>query len=125
MPRVMLEDAHQEALFSWVERVRARLPELKLLHHIPNGGLRHKAVAGKLKAMGAKAGVPDLCLPVARHGYHGLYIEMKKPASPGSRAGTTTPEQRRWIEDLREQGYRVEVAFGWEPASEILQKYLA
>lgn len=123
------EDAHQIALFEWVERVRARYPLLKLLHHIPNGGLRHKAVAGKLKAMGARAGVPDLCLPVSRVvgglQYHGLYIEMKKPASKGSRAGTPTNDQRRWIADLREQGYRVDVAFGWEEAARILVEYLS
>lgn len=124
-----IEEAHQITLFEWVERVRARYPLLRLLHHIPNGGLRHKAVAGKLKAMGAKAGVPDLFLPVAREIkgvlYHGLYIEMKKPATRGSRAGTTTDVQRRWVHDLREQGYRVEIAFGWEQAAEILKGYLA
>lgn len=130
MPRIQLtsntEDKHQMALFTWVEQVRARLPELKLLHHIPNGGERNEIVAKKLKAMGTKAGVPDLCLPVARGGFFGLYIEMKRPAGPGdSRAGTTTPKQRQWIEDLRGQGYRVEVAFGWEQAAEFLQKYLA
>jgi hypothetical protein len=31
----------------------------------------------KLKAEGVRAGVADLCLPAARRGYHGLYIEMK------------------------------------------------
>lgn len=125
MPKPMHEEAHQIALFEWVERVRARYPLLKLLHHIPNGGLRHKAVAGRLKAMGAKAGVPDLCLPVPRHGHYGLYIELKRPASSGSRAGTTTSQQRSWIDELREQGYAVKVAFGWEEAAAILEGYLA
>jgi len=122
---VQHEEAHQVALFQWVERVRARYPLLKLLHAIPNGGLRSKATAGKLKAQGVKPGVPDLCLPVARWGYHGLYIELKKPATKGSRAGVTSPDQREWIRELREQGYRVEVAFGWEQAAEFLQGYLA
>lgn len=119
------EEAHQIALFSWVERVRARYPLLKWLFAIPNGGHRHKATAGKLKAQGVKAGVLDLHLPVPRGNFHGLWIEMKKPASPGSRAGITSREQREWIAFLREQGYRVEVAFGWEAAAEILKDYLA
>ena len=39
-------------------------PELELLYHCPNGGSRNKAEAVKLKQMGVKAGIPDLCLPV-------------------------------------------------------------
>ena len=30
-----------------------------------------------LKRQGVKAGVPDIMLPAARAGYHGLYIELK------------------------------------------------
>lgn len=38
---------------------------------------RDKATAVALKRQGVKAGVPDICLPVARNGYHGLHIELK------------------------------------------------
>ena len=51
--------------------------------HIPNGGYRNKAEAAHLKAQGVRPGVPDLCVPVARHGYHGLYIEMKRRRTAG------------------------------------------
>ena len=44
---------------------------------MPNGGKRNPAEAARFKAMGVKAGVPDLCLPVPMNGYAGLYIEMK------------------------------------------------
>ena len=99
-------------------------PELELLHAIPMGGLRHKAVAGKLKAEGVKAGIPDICLPVPRtgtrkrQGYHGLYIEMKD--------GRNKPTERQawWIEKLREQGYRVEVCYGCQAALDVLVDYL-
>lgn len=40
-------------------------------------GSRNKAEAVKLKRMGVKAGIPDLCLPVPMGVYSGLYIEMK------------------------------------------------
>lgn len=120
------EDCHQMGLMNAVGWHLARHPELKLLHHIPNGGLRNKAVAGKLKAMGQRAGVPDLMLPVARGGFHGLYIEMKRPAgADGSRAGVTSKEQREWIADLRCQDYCVRVAFGWEEGLKALLEYLA
>ena len=46
-----------------VERcARRRIP----VFHIPNGGSRHPAEAARMGARGAKAGVPDLCIPAAR-----------------------------------------------------------
>ena len=119
------EDAHQAALFDWVERVRAKLPELRHLFAIPNGGFRNKVTAARLKKQGVRAGVPDVQLPVARGGFFGLFVEMKRPAVGKQRAGVTSSAQRDWIRDLREQGYRVEIAFGWEQAAEILEKYLS
>ena len=66
------EAAEQEAVIAWCGWMEKQHPELKLLFHIPNGGSRNKAEAANLKAQGVKPGVPDLCLPVARCGYHGL-----------------------------------------------------
>ena len=93
-------------------------PELALLHAIPMGGQRHKAVAAKLKSEGARAGVPDVALPVSRQGKHGCYIEMKwgrnKP----------TPSQAWWIDRLRNEGYRVEVCYSCQDALDVLVDYL-
>ena len=95
-----------------------RYRELSLLFHIPNGGARSKATAGKLKAEGVKTGVPDMFLPVARGGYHGLFIELKvKP-------NKTTENQDIWIAELKKQGYAVEVCYGWREASVVLENYL-
>lgn len=71
------EANEQEALFRWAAFVRGRFPEIDLLYHIPNGGSRNRLEAANLKRQGVKAGVPDLCLPVASGKYHGLYIELK------------------------------------------------
>ena len=71
------ESGHQEALFEWAAYHMDCMPELEYMHHIPNGGKRDKRTAVALKRQGVKAGVPDICLPVARNGYHGLYIELK------------------------------------------------
>lgn len=114
------EAQEQMALMAWAEWQRAAHPELKLLHHIPNGGSRGKAEAGRFKAMGVKAGVPDLCLPVARGGFHGLYIELKR-----ERTGKASAVQVGWFEALREQGYCVTLCHGWVAASEAIVDYLA
>ena len=71
------ESGHQEALFSWAAYRTGLMPELQYMYHVPNGGKRDKATAAVLKRQGVKAGVPDIMLPAARAGYHGLYIELK------------------------------------------------
>lgn len=93
-------------------------PALRLFYAVPNGGDRNKAVAGKMKAEGQRPGVPDYALPVARAGFHGLYIELK------SLTGYASREQKEWIEALRAEGYRAEVCRGWEKAWEVLRDYL-
>jgi hypothetical protein len=112
------EHAEQAALFRWAEFARSRLPELAMLYAVPNGGHRHKATAARLKAEGVKRGVPDVCLPVARSGAHGLYIELK------TERGKATPEQLGWIRALRRQGYAAEVCHGWESARSMIEHYL-
>lgn len=112
------ESVEQQHLFTWAAFYMGKYPELKLLHHIPNGGSRTKAEAGRFKAEGVKAGVPDVCLPVARSGWHGLYVEMKK------QGGTVSKAQSEWLHDLAQQGYLTAVCYGWEAAAQIIQDYL-
>lgn len=112
------ESQEQQALFRWAEYAKGLHPELGMLYHIPNGGKRDKAEAARLKLEGVKAGVPDLCLPVARGGYHGLYIELKAGKN------TATPLQRQWITALEREGYAAAVCTGWERAAATLIDYL-
>ena len=114
------EAAAQTQLFQWAKLMERQCPELALLHHIPNGGSRKGgAIEGAhLKAQGVRAGLPDLCLPVARGGYHGLYLELK---APGGRLQDT---QRKWIDALTAQGYRAEVCYGFDEARSSIEKYL-
>lgn len=58
----------------------AKSPELASPFHVPNGSSKSKFQVVNFKWEGLKAGIPDLCLPVARRGYHALYIEMKRTA---------------------------------------------
>ena len=115
----MTEHDEQVALIHWAKLMQSILPELALLHAIPNGGQRSKATAGKLKAEGVQAGVPDLCLPVARGGYHGLYVEMKWKSNKPSSA------QRWWLSKLNEGGYLAVVCYGFDEARATLEGYLA
>jgi hypothetical protein len=112
------EHTEQCALFEWATWNEARIPELALLMHIPNGGKRSRGVAGQLKAAGVKAGVPDLFLPVARHGAHGLWIELKVGRNRLSR------EQREWLLALQRQGYDAHAVFGWQDAARLLCLWL-
>ena len=113
------EAIEQTKLFNWITFARVAMPELDMLYHIPNGGYRNKREAANLKRQGVRAGVPDLCLPVARGNYHGLYIELKYGTN------TATENQREWLNRLQAQGYAVAVCYGWEQAKHVLEKYLA
>ena len=53
-----------------------RFPQLRLLYAIPNARKRSFAMAKFLQAEGMRPGVPDMCLPVAMNGFHGLHVEM-------------------------------------------------
>ena len=114
----MSEHDEQAAVFEWAALNRVRLPELTLLFHVPNGGKRAPVTAARLKAEGVKAGVPDLWLPVARLGYHGLVIEMK------CKGGRTSIEQQWWISHLTAQHYYVQVCYDWQHAVAAIETYL-
>ena len=114
----MTEAQEQKFLFQWARMMEQKYPELELLHHIPNGGKRNAREAASLKKQGVKSGVPDLSLPVARGGYHGLYIELKVGRNK------TSDNQNRWLEMLMKQKYYVSVCYGWRQAADTLEEYL-
>ena len=116
-PRVS-EHVEQATLIRWAALHEKRWPELRLLHAIPNGEHRSKIAGSRLKAEGVRRGVPDLDLPVARNGWHGLRIELK------AQGGRVKPEQRQWLADLVAEGYRAEVCVGWESARDLILEYL-
>ena len=64
-------------------------------------------------------GAPDLCLPVARGGWHALYIELKR-----EQGGRLSPAQREWIEGMNAEGNRAVVAHGFDEAREVILAYL-
>lgn len=112
------ESVEQQQLFAWARLQSGACPELEYMHHVPNGGLRNKAVAAKLKAEGVKSGVPDICLPVPRTGHHGLYFEMKR------RGEKESDEQKRWLAFLNKQGYKTATCHGCEEAILLVCTYM-
>ncbi len=92
-----------------------------LLHipvvHIPNEGKRSVSYAAILKSMGLRSGFPDLFVPRARGGYHGLFIEMKYGKNK------TTKEQKEWLERLSAEGYACAVCYGAAEAIKTIESY--
>lgn len=114
------EAEEQISVFNWIEYNLGKYEDLEFLYHIPNGGFRNSAEAASLKKQGVKPGVPDLCLPVARGGYFGLYIEMK-----ADRSSKASEAQKKWISNLLKQGYQAGVCYGFDDAIRVLKLYLS
>jgi hypothetical protein len=110
----MTEYDEQSTLFAWLEWYSNQHPEAALAYANVNGQYR----PGQRPEPGLKAGVPDVFLPVARQGYHGLYIELKHGDN------RPTAEQYTWILRLREQGYLAVVAYEFVGAKEVIESYL-
>lgn len=112
------EDTEQIAVIQWAQYAVNHYPELKWLHHIPNGGSRNRLEAVKLKQMGVKAGVSDLCLPYPKGIYCGLYIEMKF----GNNRQQET--QKEFLRDMAEAGHFVVTCYSAEDAVKVIEEYL-
>lgn len=106
-----LEDKEQIALFTWIRLMATKHPQLHSIYHCPNGGHRDIRTAAKFKAMGVRAGVWDVFVPVP---LPGLYIEMK------AGKGRLTPAQVAFREELEPAGYRFVVAYSWHDAAQAI-----
>jgi rhodanese-related sulfurtransferase len=100
--RIPTEHEDQKGFVTWF---RMTYPRVRIFA-IPNGGVRSKAAAGKLKAEGVSAGVPDLFVPA-----WGLFIEMKR-----LKGGVVSEEQKDWLDYLASEGYSVMVCRGIDDA---------
>lgn len=89
-----------------------------LLFAVPNGGVRDKVTAAKLKAEGVVPGVSDLILLVPSGKYHGLMVEMKTPT------GHVTEHQKAWASAVSGMGYRYAVCRSTEDFITTVRNYL-
>lgn len=111
------EDTEQIAVIQWAGWNVRRYPELKWLHHIPNGGSRNELEAVKLKRMGVKAGISDLHLPYPKGIYCGLYIEMKF----GNNRQRST--QKEFLADMAAVGHFVATCYSAQEAVKVIEEY--
>jgi hypothetical protein len=81
--------------------------------HVGNGEWRHKATGGRLKAMGLRAGVPDLL--VWADGGRGFGVELK------AGAGKLSPAQTFWHATLGTLGHRVYVVRSLDEMEAVLR----
>jgi len=109
------EHDEQSALFQWA----AMKPELKTMFAIPNAAKRSFRLAAMMKAEGLKSGVPDILLPLARNGYHGLFIEMKRV-----KGSTTSKSQLAWLQALTSADYKAVICKGFDEARETIEDYI-
>jgi hypothetical protein len=119
---VLSESQEQCLLVAWF---RIQYPKYKLnLFSIPNGAVlsgdnRARAIQmNRLKAEGLVSGVSDLLLAIPASGYSGLFIEMK------SIKGVASDDQKKFVEQMRNSGYRAEFCFGYEQAKGFIKNYL-
>lgn len=116
--RQKTEEQIQIKYVQWAALNVTNYPALSLLFAVPNGGSRNVIEAVNLKRSGTRKGVPDLFLPWASSGFHGLFIEMKSPT------GRMSKEQKWWREKLIEAGYAHIVPRSFEEAKNMTLDYL-
>lgn len=119
------EHIEQVKLFQFLRLLSAQYPALQFVFAIPNesyGGGRYAMLRGKyFKAEGRKRGVPDIFVPIPSKGYHGLFIEMKKPKHLKP---SISKEQKQYLKFLNKQGYKAIVCYGFEHAKQVICDYL-
>lgn len=110
-----------------------RCDALEWIHAIPNGGSRgddeksRMIRGGQMKAEGSRAGVADIFLPWPVGNWHGLYIEMKKPAlkpkKEGGKGGLSE-DQIEFASYAKRNGYGWIVCYTWREAASAIQQYI-
>lgn len=112
-----MKDLEHKIQCSCIEWFRYQYPKY-LIYAIPNGGERNVIVAAKLKAEGVLSGVPDLHIPTAKKGFHGLYIEMKAGKNKVS------DNQRTIMDKLSDEGYKCSVCYSFDEFMKEVNEYL-
>lgn len=106
------EDVIHRAL---VQHLQVRVQPGVLWWHTPNGDIRHKGAGGRLKALGTKAGMPDLMFLCDGCLYA---LELKR-----SIGGRVSQMQTQRLSELAAAGAETCVAHGLDAALGALQRW--
>lgn len=110
------ESQLQASFFKWF---RLQYPQFYFnCFAIPNGGLRNKIVAAKLKREGATSGVWDVFLSVPNRGQNGMWIEFKVGYNK-------LTENQQDFKDAQFTGYRFEVCHTLDEAVKAVKSYFS
>ena len=109
----------QSAFFDYVRVKRNSDWRYELVIAIPNGGMRNKAVAGKMWAEGVTAGAPDVLCLFPAHGHCGLCLEFKTPKGKQSEA------QKRFENYVHTAGYMYSVVRDAEAAIKLVERWFS
>jgi len=108
------EESIQRLVIQWV-RIH---PDIKnLVIHFANEGKRSPRCGKALKDIGLRPGVADLFIPMAKHGFHGLWIELK------TLKGILSPVQKSFLEDMEQQGYCTHVCRSVDDTIKMIEWY--
>lgn len=114
----MSETCEMIKFFEYLSWQEIQRPELACIYHIPNEGTRSIRRGRIMKQKGVRAGIPDVCVPIARGEWHSLFLEFKV------KSGKLSPVQVKMCKLLHAHGHCVRVAWSADEAIEILEKYL-
>lgn len=114
-----IEDQNQVKVIVWARKNAEKYDELKFLTASLNGVFMSVGQRMKANRSGLNKGTPDLSLPCARRGYHGLYIEMKTDD------GILSSDQKIWRDFLKREKYFWYVCRNSDAAIRLLIWYLS
>lgn len=109
------EDRMQISCVEWFSYAYPKLA--KLLHHSPNGGKRTAFEAKIFKAMGTRAGFPDLILLFPSGKYHALLIEMK------TATGRQSKSQKEYQKLVEYAGYKYVICRSFDEFRKVINDY--
>lgn len=112
--RLSIEPSETEIHIALAQHLTQRGRRDMVWWHTPNEGVRTIAEASRLKAMGVKAGIPDLVLVFGGRMYA---LEIK------TRTGKLSADQKAMLVWLEAAGATAEVAHGLDQALDILQSW--
>jgi len=84
--------------------------------HVPNERHAKPQYLHKLRRLGVKKGVPDVLILEPMRTIPGVAIELKR-----RRGGKESPEQRAWIQDLRDRGWVAYCCYGADQAINVVE----
>jgi hypothetical protein len=123
--KALLEKDEQKLIFKWWFK---QYPKFDMclfssLNGISLGGSykQRSITINSARAQGMLNGVSDIQLCVARGGYHGMFIELKRS---NGKESNVTPCQWSFIYAMREQGYYATWCAGHKQAIELITDYM-